>query len=444
MTRPHPRLATAAAAAVCAVTLAGCGTPAGLTATGRVDDPADTVSAPAFAGAEVVTVADALPLGTRVVAGDPVAHLNPSLPDAALASARAEADLAASRVALIESQGADVKDKASDLREKRDEVSEAIDTMVSKRPELVDTRADLLAKRTELKATLATLTSQRAEVAATVATLTKQRDTLTAAIAELEEQRALLEAAPVSPEQIAGLAQIDAALAEARAGLTQVTAGLAQATAGLAKLDEGLTTAREGATQLDAALTKVTQGIATLDANLAEARKGLVTIDDALDELATALKQLESAAEAARAGVRAAAASVSWAEHQRSLATLTAPSDGVVVATSLRGDVLAPSAPVVVVRPDAAASVTTWVTPGAASGLCDGDRAIVRTDWGTTHEARVTRVGVRSEYPPSSLATDEVHLTRAVEVTATLAAGDHLPAGAPVDLTLTACREETS
>ena len=65
----------------------------------------------------------------------------------------------------------------------------------------------------------------------------------------------------------------------------------------------------------------------------------------------------------------------------------------------------------------------------------------VATDWGTTHAAAVSRIGVRADYPPTAQATDEIHLTRAVAVSVALAAGS-LPAGAPVDLTFTACRKE--
>jgi hypothetical protein len=54
-------------------------------------------------------------------------------------------------------------------------------------------------------------------------------------------------------------------------------------------------------------------------------------------------------------------------------------------------------------------------------------------------DAEVTLVGDRADYPPTSFATDEVHLTRAVPVRLTLTGlvgqpRPSLPPGAPVDI----------
>ena len=57
---------------------------------------------------------------------------------------------------------------------------------------------------------------------------------------------------------------------------------------------------------------------------------------------------------------------------------------------------------------------------------------------GTGVRARLTRIGTRADYPPTSVATEEIHLTRAVEVQ--LTATDQLPAGMPVELTIKSCR----
>lgn len=461
--RSPARRGAAAALAASLLLLAGCATTEdGLRVGGRVEDRTDTVSAPALlavapdpnagftptAGTPqaptpiaAVLVTDAAPLGTRVKRGDAVAHVDSAVQDAALAAAQADAELAARRVDLLDSSAADVRDQRKDLRAKRRDLVTAIDTLTTTRPDLVKTRADLLAQQVQLNATLPTLAAQRVEVAQGVATLTASRDQLRATIATLCAQRGTLAAAPDSPEKVAGLAQLDAALAQARAGLLQVTTAYEQAAAGLAQLDAGIATATAGAQQLAAGLVQVTQGIGTVDANLTTARTGLGTIDDGLDQLADAESALVDAAELARVTSRASIVGLGRAEQQQSLTTLVAPADGVVVRTSLPGDVVAPGAPVVVVRPDAAASVTAWVAPDAAARLCVGDGATVATDWGTTHRATVARVGVRAEYPPTAQATDEIHLTRAVAVTVTLDT-DALPPGAPVDLTLTACRKE--
>jgi hypothetical protein len=53
-------------------------------------------------------------------------------------------------------------------------------------------------------------------------------------------------------------------------------------------------------------------------------------------------------------------------------------------------------------------------------------------------EAEITLIGDRADYPPTSFATDEVHLTRAVPVRLTLTRSSGqpqpLPPGAPVDI----------
>ena len=66
-------------------------------------------------------------------------------------------------------------------------------------------------------------------------------------------------------------------------------------------------------------------------------------------------------------------------------------------------------------------------------------RQSVVGDWmtGDGVPATLTRIGTRSDYPPTSVATEEVHLTRAVEVEFT--ATEHLPAGVPVDISITGC-----
>lgn len=385
MTTPRALTRTVVVLATATVLVAGCAVqPTGLHASGRVADDTHPIAAPALAGAVAVRVTDAAPLGTRVRSGDPIAHVDAAAQDAALAVAHADAGLAARRVELLASQADDVRDKRADLRAKRRDLVKGIDTMTTKRPELLRTRADLRSKRDDLTTQLTALTAQREALAA----------------------------APDSPQRTAALAQLDEGLAKANAGATQLKAGLA-------KLDAGLK---------------------ALDRNLAQARSGLRTLDTGLAELADAETQLSNAGELARITASASSIAISRAEHQRSLATLVAPADGVVVASSLPGDVVAPGAPVVVVRPDAPATATAWVQPDAAASTCAGAPASVTTDWGTTHPATVARVGVRAEYPPTAQATDEIHLTRAVEVTVTVA--EALPPGAPVDLTWSACHEE--
>lgn len=369
---------------------------------------------PGAAVVAAVRVTDAVALGTRVRAGEAVAHVDATAQDAALAAARADADLAAARVTLLESQAAELADRRAEARSKRADVLDAIDALTAKRPELVTTRDDLVARRAEVRATIASLTAQQAEAQAARSQLAARRDTA----AQL----------PDSPQRQAAMAPLEAALAQADAGLGQ--------------LDAGLTRARQGATRLQAGINQVVSGLATLDTNLATARDGLARLDDALAELADAARAVDDAHTLAVIAVTSAGHAVARAEQQASLATLVAPAGGVVVATTPPGTALAPGAPVVTIRPDTVASVTAWLGPDAAAGLCPGQPVTVTTDGGATLAATVDHLGVATDYPPTTQATDDVHLTRAVAVTLTLDPAAAPPPGAPVDLTWTPCEKD--
>ncbi len=414
--------------------VSGCTASPSLHATGRVDDSVDRVVVPAVlavspnvnagfsptpsvpvqpAPVPAVRVLDAVAVGTHVSAGDAVAHLDASALDAAVDASRADSALADARIALLLANRDDVVSKRADLKTKRSDVLTALDKLADARATLLANQTTLRGKQQQLDAQLAALRTKRAQVATTIASLTAQRDALAAT--------------PDSPARTAGLAKLDAALTQAKAGLAQLDAGLKQATAGAAQLASGL--------------AQIETGLATVASNRAKATDGLTKIDDGLAKLDDASTTLTNAHELAVISSRGAKVAVARAEQQRTLATLIAPADGVVTATSQPGDVLAPGASVVTIRPDAAASVTVWVAPGTASRLCAGSDASVRTDWGATYPATVARIGVRADYPPTSQATDDIHLTRAVAVTLTLAAGAALPPGAPVDLTLSTCKE---
>ena len=82
--------------------------------------------------------------------------------------------------------------------------------------------------------------------------------------------------------------------------------------------------------------------------------------------------------------------------------------------------------------------MTAWLAPAELARVCTGDSATILGDWMTQGvRATLTRIGTRSDYPPTSVATDEIHLTRAVEVEFT--ATQQLPAGVPVELTINSC-----
>jgi multidrug resistance efflux pump len=127
---------------------------------------------------------------------------------------------------------------------------------------------------------------------------------------------------------------------------------------------------------------------------------------------------------------------VDLARYQRSLAEVTSPVTGVVVSVASEGDVLAPGATVAEIRRAGPGKVEAWLAPGDLRVVSVGAKANVSTDW-TRRVVRgeVTRIAGRAEYPPTSSATKEVHLTRAVPIEITLDPGEPaLPPGTPVDI----------
>lgn len=454
-----------------ALAFSGCANPPAMTATGTVDDVTVAVSVPVLLAVKpdpdagfspvqdadgaptnptpslvaAVTVTSAAPLGARVREGDTIATLDSSLFEAALDAAQADEKLAASRIKLLASHKRDVADKRVELQDKRQEIDDAIATLTSKESELVGTRSELRSKQTELAKQLATVESQRTqlknkskELRTQKAQVAKQISTLSA---QQQQLRQALQGNPDDPTLQAQLAQVSEALSAAQAGLAQLAAASDQVSQGITKIEEGRTKARQASFQLSQGFDKLDEGLRTLQSNLGQAREGRTKLDDGLAELADAATKINQAHELSRIQATASGVAVDRAEDQEGRTTLIAPADGIVVATSQVGDVLRPGAPVVTIRPDRASTITTWLPPAQATALCDGSEATVSTDWGATHSAQVTRIGADAEYPPTSQATDEVHLTRAVEVTLTIADTDFAPPGAGVDLRFTPCKE---
>ncbi|MCW5952554.1 MAG: hypothetical protein KIT69_09875, partial [Propionibacteriaceae bacterium] len=89
-------------------------------------------------------------------------------------------------------------------------------------------------------------------------------------------------------------------------------------------------------------------------------------------------------------------------------------------------------------RRDQPTRLVTWLSPAQTGRVCVGDPASVHADWGEDAPAEITRIATAAEFPPTSQATDEVHLTRAFAVELTTRTA--LPAGAPVTVVLQPCR----
>lgn len=472
MLRCRSWVGVAAAVAATTVVLTGCAAPAGIPATGSVDATTYAVTVPILVEPQVnlgagfspptdaqgsalsaprprpvvaVRIVDAVPLGTRVKRGDVVARIDSSPADAAVAVADADEALAKRRVELLAARSDEIADKKSDLKSKRNDIDEAIAKIGDLKPELIDNRADLKDKQNLIAAQTSELKAKRAELTTKESQLRSQRDQLTGQIAELTQARQALEQAlqqtPDDPALKEQLQKVTAGLEAANGNLAQLTAGLKEVNAGLAQIDAGLAQMKQLTAQLVQGLKKLEQGTEKLDANLAKAREGRTKIDDGLSKLDDAATEIQRAKELAKTQTSSFAVAVDAAHKQQNLTVLVAPIDGVVVATLNTGDVVRPGAQVVAIRPETPASVTTWLPLQESMTICDGSAVSVATDWGSQYPAHVAWIAPEAQYPPTSQATDAIHLTRAVAVTVTVDADDGPPPGAPVDLIFQPCKE---
>jgi multidrug resistance efflux pump len=378
-------------------------------------------------------VAWAVAEGTRVQPGDVLVRTDAGALDAALVMAQADAGRARAQVDLLASNVTDLDTKTSDLRTKRQTISDGLVTLAQKRSDLVKTRKTLTSQRPAVAQAVADLTAQRKVLVATIADLTTKRTTLVASIADLQAQLAAATAAS-SP----AVPQLQAALSDAQAGLTKLNAGLAQTQAGLTQLDAGLAKATSGLAQIDRGLAQIATGVATIDQKTHEARDGLAAVDDGLSQLGDARTQLVNARDLATIAIAGSDVAVEKAQQQRDLATIKATSAGVVVSTPRAGDVVLAGTPLVRIREDQPATVTAWLAPDDAARLCTGDPVRITSDAGIEFDGTLTRISTEVAYPPSSVATDRTHMTRTVAITVTTSGT--LPPGWPVDLRLTPCR----
>ena len=423
---PMLRLVVVVSCAALAVALTGCGSDSTIRVSGRVADDVIAVQAPSLPtprpnpgagfpesaaqgdgtgamGRSAVSTITALTglgsvsrvatvsvsLGQTVAKGDVLAEFDAAALDAAIAAARAEEHVARAQVGVL---------------------SDAIDRTDS-------AESKLAANRRTLKATVAQLAETRAQLA--------ER------LAQLEALLAQLKAMPGSAR---GTGSSSSASSAATTGTTPP--GTPPKT--------GPSTVEIGAmiAQLEAAIVKI-------DAGLVKAQAGLSRLASAGATLADARVQLGDVRVLARVAAGASAIGVRVAQYQRSLATVRAPASGAIVRVASIGDVLAPGATVAEIRDASIASVQTWLAPDDLPRVAEGDRVYVYGDWFASGawllRGHITRIGQRADYPPSSFATKDVHLTRALPVEITLdghpgtagyPSAETLPPGAPVDVTI--------
>lgn len=357
-----------------------------------------------FVGVAAIPVRE----GDQVAAGQELARLDDRLLRASLVVAEADAKAAAAQVGVLKAAVGKADDAAQEIADKRVEVKDAI-------AELKEKRAEVKKAIKELTRTRDKLTTQRAAV----------RDQRAQAIAKRKELQAALAALPPdAPERPV----LEAGLAELNQGIGKLNAALKQMNTGLKKLKDGLKQAKAGLKKLDTGLDRATDGLADLD--------------EAADEVRDARAQLIRLQRLAEVAVDTAAVGVDLAQAQLDQTVILAPAAGAVVEAAAAGDQLAPGATLVTLRREGASRLVTWLSPAQAAMVCLGDTASVHTDRGADATAELTRIATAAEFPPTSHATDEIHLTRAFAVELTTSAT--IPAGAPVTIVLQPCRSNPS
>lgn len=428
-------------AAAAALALAGCAsTPDAMVVAGNIEDRAEIVAAPillmpavnlgtdsqqpggtgdasttasTYGLGSYVRIAEvAVTEGATVGVGQVVARADTAPLKAQLAVAKADAAASAAQVDVLAAAIDETYDREAELKDKVRDITDAIDQLTDTRAKLVKTRAQLKQKRPQLAAKLTQLRAARGQVREQLGEVRRQ-------LAALEQQL------PDHPELQPQVDQLKAVVATLESNLAKLNSGIRQLSAGLSKIDSGLK-------QLNRNLPK-------LDNGLKQAKSGLKKLKDAEAKVKDARTQLRDLKELAEIAAETGGLPVLLAELQFALAELTSPVNGTVVSVAAVGDQLAPGATVATIRESAPSRVTAWLSPTQLASVCVGDSAQVLGDWMSTGvAATLTRIGDRADYPPTSVPTEEVHLTRAVEVEFT--ATEQLPAGLPVEVTINSCR----
>lgn len=320
--------------------------------------------------------------GTPVRAGQVLVTLDPTALLLQVEAAKADQAVAKAQVGVLTTAINDTYTMAHTVATNTTKVNNAINT-------LTQTLADLKKAKPQLR-----------QARADLATKLAQAETL------------LAHYPPVAPPGVPGKDELKASIAKLKAAITAVDAQLAQIAKAEPQLSTGLTKARAGLVKLKTAAAK---------------------ISDARQQLRDLRKLSEIAANTSGIGVELATV-------QRRLAILTAPVDGVVTWLAGAGARLAPGATVVKIRQTGPSKVTAWLSPNQLAKVCLNDSARLAGDWmsaGQTVAAQLTRISPTADFPPSSTATGETHLTRAVQVEFTATA--ELPAGVPVVISISGC-----
>jgi multidrug resistance efflux pump len=409
-------LVTLATVTLTTVTFSGCsvGT-TDITATGTVDDQIQTVSMPTLStpavnldagfttdssqshtdesstastyslGSTQQVVQIKVSQGQSVHVGQVIAVIDSAALAAQVAATKADAAVAASQVDLLTTAIADTYTKGANVTDAKTQVRAAIKKLTKAQATLKRNKAALTTARTEL------------------ATKLTQAQTL------------LANYPPTPTPALPSKAQLQASVAALQTAITKVDAGL----------------------------TKIAAAEHTLTTGLAKARSGLAQLNTAATKISDARAQLRRLRTLANISANIAKIPILIAQVQLNLTSITAPASGVVINIAAVGDRLAAGATVAQIRATAPTKVTAWLAPSQAAKVCLGGSATITGDWMTVGHsvgATITHIAPTAEYPPSSVATDQTHLTRAVQVTFT--SSSPLPPGVGVDISITACQSQ--
>jgi multidrug resistance efflux pump len=370
--------------------------------------------------------------GDQIQAGQVLVRFDSEPLRASLSAARADAKVASTQVPVLDSAIDKTYDKERDIKSALRKINKAIRQLKRTRTTLSGQLSLARRQLPQLEAQRAQTKSQTAQLSGKLRQVDQQLAELRAGLAQLPPQP------PSTPSPTAAPApanrQLVAKIAQLRQARTRLQNGLEQLTGAEAQLTTALTRLRSGIPRLENAIREIDDGLAKARTQRTKLHKARTKIIDARSELRRTRKLAVVAAQAASVGIDVA-------ENQKLLATVTAPTSGVVVQAATVGQVVAAGAAVATIREGAANSITTWLSPAQLTKVCMGAGATVRADWMSTLEqleAEITLIGDRADYPPTSFATDEVHLTRAVPVRLTLTRSSGqpqpLPPGAPVDI----------
>jgi len=198
------------------------------------------------------------------------------------------------------------------------------------------------------------------------------------------------------------------------------------------------TTIPPGQTDPRAQVKLLEAAIAKIDVALEKAQQGLIDLATAQTDLATAQSAIQYTRDVAVAVAEAYAVATRMAQSDLERAKVVAPFDGVVIDIALPGEVLAGGAPVTVLRPSSASRIETFVTDEGRQALTVGVQAgaFIDSQPSRGYTGSVSAIGNEYGYVPTWFSTKVIHLTRGFRVEIELDQGQTLPAGTPVDVSI--------